>query len=290
MPWNRTDPEKERMAFVVQYQLGHRSMTELCRAFGISRKTGYERLARVSVEGPDGCKDRSRAPHRHGRAVSEEVRDKVVQLRLAHPYWGPRKIYAHLRELAPQRAWPAASTMGAILVQEGLVRARRRRRATPPYTQPFQGCQGPNDVWCADFKGWFRTGDGVRCDPLTITDAFSRMLLRCTALHHPTAEAVWPIFEDAFREYGLPQAIRTDNWPTICLHWCRRAVPLECLVGEAWHPARAHRAWPSGTERPTRADAPDAEGGDGDAACRQPGGTAAGLRRVPVRIESHQTA
>lgn len=213
MSWNRTDPEKERMAFVVAYQQEQDSMTAWCRAFGVSRKTGYVWVARVAADGPVGCRERSRAPKHHPHAVPPAVRDAVVAERLAHPTWGPRKLRAHLCMTHPHQVWPAPSTMGAFLVQEGLVVPRRKRRASPPYTQPFQACQGPNDVWCADFKGWFRTGDGVRCDPLTLTDAFSRVLLRCVALSHPTSEAVRPIFEDAFKEYGLPRAIRTDNGP-----------------------------------------------------------------------------
>lgn len=213
MPWNRTDPEKERMAFVAQYQWGERSMTVLCQAFGVSRKTGYHWVQRVAAEGLAGCQERSRAPHHHPHAVPQAVRATVIEARLAHPTWGPKKLQAHLLVTQPQQRWPARSTMGAVLAQEGLVVPRRKRRACPPYTQPFQACQGPNDVWCADFKGWFRTGDGVRCDPLTLTDAYSRMLLRCVALSRPTLVEVRPVFEAAFQEYGLPRAIRTDNGP-----------------------------------------------------------------------------
>ena len=211
MPWNRTNPEKERMAFVVAYQQEQDCMTALCRAFGVSRKTGYMWVARVEADGPVGCRERSRAPQHHPHAVAAEVRAVVVAARLAHPTWGPRKLRAHLRGTQSQHVWPAPSTMGTFLAQEGLVAPRRKRRASPPYTQPFQACQGPNDVWCADFKGWFRTGDGQRCDPVTLTDAYSRVLLRCVALSHPTLAEVRPVFEAAFQEYGLPLAIRTDN-------------------------------------------------------------------------------
>lgn len=213
MPWNRTNPEKERMAFVAYYQRGRDPMTALCQAFGVSRKTGYKWVERVQVEGPSGCQERSRAPQHHPHAVTPARRAAVVAARLAHPTWGPRKLRAYLALRQPEQVWPAASTMGTFLAQEGLVVPRRRRRHTPPYRQPFQACQGPNAVWCADFKGWFRTGDGLRCDPLTITDAYSRVLLRCVALRHPTLTEVRPVFEEAFQEYGLPLAIRTDNGP-----------------------------------------------------------------------------
>lgn len=211
MPWNRTDPSKERMMLVAAQQRGTETMTALCQTFGISRKTGYKWLHRVAQEGPVGCQEHSRAPQHHPHAVPALVRDALRELRLAHPTWGPRKLLAYLEATEPAQAWPAASTIGTCLVQAGLVRPRRTRRRTPPYRPPFQACQGPNDVWCADFKGWFRTGDGRRCDPLTISDAYSRMLLRCTALSTPTLAQVRPIFVEAFAEYGLPLAIRTDN-------------------------------------------------------------------------------
>jgi len=115
--------------------------------------------------------------------------------------------------LYPNVSWPATSTIGALLKRRGLVVPRRRSRRTPPYTQPFRGCDQPNDVWCADFKGWFRTGDGSRCDPFTLTDSYSRFILCCEVVPHPDYTHVKPLFDAAFRAYGLPRAIRTDNGP-----------------------------------------------------------------------------
>jgi transposase InsO family protein len=125
--------------------------------------------------------------------------------------WGPRKLKRVLEREAPQRAWPASSTMGALLAREGLVVPRKKRRRASPYTQPFAGADAPNRVWCADFKGWFQTGDGERIDPLTISDACSRYLLRCQQVRKTNGEQVRAIFESAFRECGLRCAIRTDN-------------------------------------------------------------------------------
>jgi transposase InsO family protein len=158
--------------------------------------------------------------------------------------------------------------MGTFLAQEGLVVLRRRRRASPPYTQPFQACHGPNDVWCADFKGWFRTGDGVRCDPLTLTDAFSRVLLRCVTLSHPTHAAVRPVFEEAFCEYGLPRAIRTDNGPPfasagagglsrLSVWWVKLGIIPERIAPghpeqNGWH-ERMHRTLKAETAAPPAA-------------------------------------
>src|SRR5258707_13221133 len=143
--------------------------------------------------------------------MPEEIEQQVLGLRQAHMRWGPRKLKHILQRDEPGRNWPAASTIGALLQREGLVVARNKRLRTAPYTEPLAHADGPNRVWCADFKGWFRTGDGERIDPLTISDAHSRYLLRCQAVEKTDTERVQAIFEAAFREDGLPEAIRTDN-------------------------------------------------------------------------------
>src|SRR5438105_91166 len=205
---------EQRFEFVLQRAKHETSMAELCRTFGISRQTGYELVTHFEAEGLDGLKPHSRAPHHHPNAIAEEVCAAVLRAKAAHPSWGPKKLKP-LRDEAEviQHQWPVASTRGAILTRAGLTVARRPARAhVPPRTQPFGAVRQPNDTWCADFKGWFRTGDGMRCDPLTISDAQSRLLLRCQAMHHGTdATQVQPLFEATFREYGLPQRLRTDN-------------------------------------------------------------------------------
>jgi transposase InsO family protein len=144
--------------------------------------------------------------------MRDEVREAILAKRRAHPRWGPKKLRVKLGEQDAAVTWPAASTIGDLLRREGLSQPRRRARYTVPLTQPLLAAQAPNDVWTADFKGWFRTGDGTRCDPLTIADAFARFVLCCRIV--PTSEAgVRPWFERAFREYGLPRALRTDNGP-----------------------------------------------------------------------------
>jgi transposase InsO family protein len=127
--------------------------------------------------------------------------------------WGPRKLQRVLEKNEPGRVWPATSTIGALLKREGLVVARKKRSRTAPYTQPLAHATNSNRVWCADFKGWFRTADGERIDPLTISDAHSRYLLRCQAVEKTDTARVQAIFEAAFREHGMPAAIRTDNGP-----------------------------------------------------------------------------
>lgn len=212
MGWKETCAMDQRMRFIVEYDLGELPVRVLCRKYGISPKTAYKWLHRVRELGlPEGVRDRSRAPHGHPNQVSAEVEQPVIAARLSHPTWGPRKLRVLLQRQDSRRSWPAASTIGEVLKRHNLVPPRRRRRRTPPYTQPFASVAAPNDLWCADFKGWFRTGDAQRCDPVTISDAHSRYLLRCKSLAATGFEAVFPVFEAAFKEYGLPWAIRTDN-------------------------------------------------------------------------------
>ncbi|MFH2057217.1 MAG: IS481 family transposase [bacterium] len=201
----------ERLRFVGECMRGERSMSALCMEFGISRKTGYRLLHRYRLEGLLGLFDRSRSPHCHPQAVSDDLVEAILGLRERHPRWGPRKLRAWLDRNRPRTSWPSASTIGRILLSHGKTAGRGRRRRTPPYSQPFRTCLEPNAVWCADFKGWFRTADGARCQPLTVSDAHSRFLLVCRALPATTQGSVRPVMEAAFREYGLPWAIRTDN-------------------------------------------------------------------------------
>ena len=198
----------ERTQFIARVLADEDAMTALCREYGISRKTGYKWLGRYRREGAAGLRDRSHAPLRHGRAHDVAVVQAVRGLRERWPHWGPKK---QLGELHPELPVPVASTIGDWLRREGMVGRSRRRRRCPAYTQPFAAVSAANDVWCTDFKGWFRTADGRRCDPFTLTDAHSRYLLRCQAVARPDAAGVRPIFEAAFKEHGLPRAIRSDN-------------------------------------------------------------------------------
>ena len=188
-------------------------MTELCQRYEIARQTGYVWVRRYRQSGVPGLVEGSRTPHRHSNQMPEELERMVLELRQAHMTWGPRKLKKILEKNEPGRAWPATSTIGALLKREGLVVARKKRSRTAPYTQPLAHATGANRVWCADFKGWFRTGDGQRIDPLTISDAHSRYLLRCQAVEKTDTTRVQAIFEAAFREYGMPAAMRTDNGP-----------------------------------------------------------------------------
>lgn len=213
MPWRTTWPMDERVGFIAECVKREESMTTLCRRYGISRKTGYKLLARYTVEGGPGLADRSRAPHHQALAMSAEVEQCLLTLRGRHPHWGPRKLHAWLARHEPAQPWPVPSTIGDLLQRHGLTIPRRRRPRCPPATAPLGAAVAPNDVWSADFKGWFRTRDGVRCNPFTLSDHVSRFLLRCQTVDAPDEPHVRPLFEAAFREYGLPGALRTDNGP-----------------------------------------------------------------------------
>jgi putative transposase len=202
---------EEKLRFVFSYERDEESMTALCERFGISRETGYVWLRRYRRGGPEGLVELNRAPGRHPNQTAAELEEAVLELRQAHMRWGPRKLKRVLERDQPGRAWPATSTVGEIVKRAGLVVPRRKRRRTEPYTEPLAHAVKSNRVWCADFKGWFRAGDGTRIDPLTITDACSRYLLRSQAVEKTDTQRVRAIFEAAFREYGLPEAIRTDN-------------------------------------------------------------------------------
>jgi transposase InsO family protein len=236
MPWKETCVMDERMAFIAACIRGELPMSTLCMQFGISRDTGYTLLRRYRAEGPAGLRPRSRAPHRHGRAMEEEIAAAIVALREERPFWGPKKLRAILQGRHPSQSWPAASTIGDLLRRKGLSATRRRRTAAPSRS-PFLPVEAPNDLWSIDFKGWFRTADGQRCDPLTITDADSRYLLACQ-IAPPTISGVWPIVEAAFREFGLPRAIRSDNGAPfastgaggltrLSAHWVKLGLRLE---------------------------------------------------------------
>lgn len=214
MPWKETCAMDERMKFIVEWQRGEVGMAELCRGAGISRKTGYKWVERYQAGGAAGLAEQSRAPHHRPGRIAEDLAERLLAERAAHPTWGPRKVVARLQQEDPATTWPAASTVGALLSRAGLtVRRRRRARATPSGGGPLGACLEANAVWTADFKGQFATGDGQVCYPLTIADAASRYLLRCQGMPAMDGERVRPLFEAALREYGLPAAIRTDNGP-----------------------------------------------------------------------------
>jgi putative transposase len=211
MPWNELHVEQIREEFINEVLHEEMTFARLCRTYGVSRKTGYKWLARHEESGQEGLRDLSRAPHSNPYEVTQDVVELILAIRRKHPTWGPRKLLEVLQKTVAKTPWPVPSTIGRILKRNGLVIARRARRHATPYTRPFASCEESNDLWCADFKGWFKTRDGKRCDPLTISDAASRYLLRCQIVTRPDYDHAQPVFETTFREYGMPRAIRTDN-------------------------------------------------------------------------------
>jgi len=211
MPWKETCPMEQRVEMVGDWLKNDSTITELSQIYGVSRMTIYKWLNRFKAEGPAGIKEKSRAPYQHPNAIPEEMVQILVNARLSHQRWGPKKIRSWLTERYPDEEWPALSTISVIFKREGLIKPRRIRHAVAGYSLPFLECDRPNKVWSADFKGQFRTTDGKLCYPLTISDNFSRFILLCRGLQRPTYDQVRPWFESTFRRYGLPEAIRTDN-------------------------------------------------------------------------------
>lgn len=212
----------ERAKFVLEYErrwqdgFGRANVAELCRMFGVSRETGYVWIRRFVAAGHDvaAIADRSRRPHTSPTAVGDDMQDFIVEMRKQKPKWGPRMLRAWLVDRHPSREFPSASTFAAILKRNGLTsRKSRRRRAKGPVlpSAPLGEPASPNSVWCLDFKGQFRTRDGELCYPLTLVDAFSRYCLRCEACVEPTYDFTRSVLDSAFREFGLPAAIRSDN-------------------------------------------------------------------------------
>ncbi len=267
MPWKERTALDERRRLIEDWAQGRECVAELCRQYGISRQTAYKWRARYQADPELGLEERSRAPERHPQAMLTEVAEQIVALREEHPRWGPRKLKAALEQEAPEIRWPVESTIGELLRRRGLAHPRRVRQRTPPYSQPLAHATAPNQVWCADFKGWFRCGDGSRCDPLTITDGFSRMLLRCQHVEKTDGVHVRAVFEAAFREYGMPEALRTDNGTPfasrapgglsrLSMWWLRLGIRPERI--RAGHPEqngrheRMHRTLKEETAQPPR--------------------------------------
>jgi putative transposase len=211
MPWSETSPMDQKRLFIADYQRGSFSMAELCRRYGVSRPTGYKWLQRFEEEGPPGLQDRSRRPKGCSHETAIEITESILALRRRHPFWGAKKLLTILARRHPKVQWPARSTVCDLLSRHGVVERKRRRRYPGHPGRPSTEMESPNDTWCADFKGEFKTGDGIYCYPLTVTDGASRYLLGCQSLLSTAHETAKPVFRRLFQEYGLPQHIRSDN-------------------------------------------------------------------------------
>lgn len=211
MPWKEELPMDQKTQFVSDYLRDSLSFSELCQRYYISRKTGYKWIDRYEAEGPAGLVDRSRCPHSSPDQTPEALRLAILEARRRHPTWGAKKLLKLMARKDPQRAWPSRWTVCEILKREGLVRQRTHRRKPGHAGKPTSVITAPNDLWCVDFKGQFKTRDGRYCYPLTVTDRYSRYLLGCQGLLSTHTAGAKEVFRHLFKKYGLPAAIRSDN-------------------------------------------------------------------------------
>ena len=211
MPWRTTAPMDQRTQFIADHLRETQTITALCDRYGISRKTGYKWIARYLRLGPAGLEEHSRRPHRAPNQTADEIVAAILEARHRHPAWGGKKLRALLQRRHPRWTLPGRSTVCDILSRHGLIPTRRQRRRLGHPGKPTTIMGAPNAVWCVDYKGQFKTGDGRYCYPLTVTDGFSRYLLGCQGLGSTAVAEAQPVFTRLFKEYGLPLRIRTDN-------------------------------------------------------------------------------
>lgn len=213
MAWKVESMENIKQKFILLHQTGQFTMTELCRQFDVSRPTGYAILKRYETEGWEALAERSRSHHGHPGQTSQTIEAALLQERNRHPRWGARKLLVLLERSMPDARLPCESTVNNILKKHGLVVPRRKGRRKIINQFPYFDPEEPNIIWSTDFKGKFRLGNQEYCNPLTIADSRSRFLFAIHGLRYCRAEDCKPIFEKVFREYGIPEAMHSDNGP-----------------------------------------------------------------------------
>lgn len=212
MAWGVYKVEEQRLQAMLAYSSGLFSMTEVCKKYNISRKTAYKWYKRYLELGEEGLKDQSRAPLAPNSFYSSDQIERAIHLKLLHKTWGPKKILSSLAAEYPDEYWPSPTRLYEIFKEYHLVTPKRIRGRVPA-TAPLGHVTDCNDTWGIDLKGWFLTGDGHKCEPLTIMDCHSRYLIECIHLDRHTSQDIWPVFERSFLKYGLPLKIRSDNGP-----------------------------------------------------------------------------
>jgi putative transposase len=211
MPWRHTSPMEQKIQVIADYLRQTLSITELCALYGVSRKTGYKWIERYLTSGPPGLEDRARTPCSRPNQTPQHIVEAISEVRCRHPSWGAKKLLSILQTRHPRWSLPGRSTICDILRRHGLVPKKRRHRHIGHPGKPTTLMAAPNEVWSADFKGQFKTGDGLYCYPLTVADGYSRFLLGCQALSSTRVAEAKPVFTRLFQEFGLPKRIRTDN-------------------------------------------------------------------------------
>lgn len=267
MPWKTRTPVDLRTEFMQRLAKGER-VSDLCRDYGISRKTGHKYKARFERLGAAGLENQSRAPKVIPHKTPPEVEALVIAERRAHPTWGPKKLKASLEQRLAC-PFPSASALGAMIARAGLVQPRRQRVRHQPQPTGLRVARAPNEIWCIDYKGQFRLGDASYCYPLTLTDQCSRYILGCEGMGAVSDDEARDTCEEIFREHGLPEVMRSDNGvpfastglgglTKLSAFWLRLGIILERI--QPGHPEengrheRMHRTLKFETARPARAN------------------------------------
>lgn len=214
MPWRSVSMKEERKTFVLKALNPQTKFTfnELCECYNISSKTGYKWMKRFFENGEEGLEELPRTPKSNPSKIHSDIEQCILWIREQYPKWGPKKIHAKMQSDFNHLKIPSESSIGNILKKHNLSNPRFYRRHVAK-TAPLSECSKPNDIWMYDFKGWFKTRDGAKCEPLTITDGFSRYLLECKHMERKREKDVWNVLQRTFLEFGLPNKMRSDNGP-----------------------------------------------------------------------------
>jgi putative transposase len=265
MPWSEVSSLDQKKLLIDDYINGDFTTTDLAERYGVTRKTVYKWVDRFEEEGKEGLADRSRRPLTNPNLTPDDVTEVILELRKRHPKWGAKKLLKVLAKRRPDIDWPARSTVCDLLKRHGMIATSRRRSYPGHAGRPTTPFLAPNEIWCADFKGEFKTFDGIYCYPLTVLDGFSRYLLGCKGLLSTAHQGAKPVFTRLFNEFGLPLVIRTDNGvpfatsalsrlSRLSVWWIRLGIYPELI--EPGHPEqngrheRMHRTLKDHTARP----------------------------------------
>jgi len=269
MGWQECSVMDEKLKFIARYLEGE-TITSLCKEFDVSRTTGHGLIKRYREMGSEALVAQNRAPKRYANKLPIQVEALILDLKRKYKNWGAPKIREKIIKAFPDVKPPAKSTVHAVLDRNGLVEKRQGRKRYKNEGTILTHVKNSNDLWCADYKGEFMTGDKKYCYPLTITDYSSRYLIHCNALASTQMEFAFESFERAFKEYGLPKAIRTDNGAPfasaqsfyhltqLSVWWMRLGINVERITPgcpqENGRHERMHLTLKQETTRPPRAN------------------------------------